>query len=223
MSSPDADRLPGLGSREPIEVESPHKVSGEADANTGSHSVGMVASAPMPKGDRDALRSLTRQGARILKSGIEAEQAKLLADLEEQLAGEYKANDPHWEEITKAADAAVRAADREIAERCEELGVRPEFRPSLSLSWYSRGQNAEASRRAELRKVAQTRIAALGKAAKLAIDTAALERETALVAGGLSSDEARLYLESMPTLAELMPPLSVAELEAEVPLRADRR
>jgi hypothetical protein len=150
---------------------------------------------------------------RVAKAGIEGRQAELLADLEDQLAAEYRWDDEAWAEVTAEAKRAVAEADEAIAKRCADLGIRPEFRPGLQVSWYGRGENASKNRRAELRKVAQTRLAALAKMAKVAIDKDALERETTLVAGALSSAEAKDFLEAMPTLEALMPRIALAELE----------
>lgn len=173
----------------------------------------IIPTSSMTKAERTDLARLARAQGRLRKSGVEARQAELIAQLEEDLAAEFQPNDPRWDDVATAAQEAVKEADRIIAERCAELGVRPEFRPGLSLSWFSRGQNADSKRRAELRKVGQTRIAALGKAAKLKIDEDVLNRETTLIAGSLTTEEARQFLAAMPTLEALMPPLTVAEIE----------
>jgi hypothetical protein len=88
--------------------------------------------------------------------------------------------------------------------------------PPNSWTW------AAKERVAELRKVAQTRIAALEKAACNDIERSSLEVQTELLAGGLQSGEARAFLESIPTAAALMPPLSVPELEALTPSTRSR-
>lgn len=101
-----------------------------------------------------------------------------------------------------------------IKEACQERGIRPEFAPAIGISWFSRGQNAVDARRAELRKAAKARLEALATAAKVEIDTAGLSIETNLVSRSLESDEAREFLEQMPAPAELLPPLTLVELEA---------
>lgn len=174
-----------------------------------------VAEPKMTKAEIASLTRLVRQGARVRKSGIEAHQAELLCRLEAEVAAEYPPDDPRWAEITEAAQAAVKEADDRIAQLCDDLGIRREFRPRLEIGWRARGENAHAGRRSELRKVGQTRIAAMGKAAKLEIDKDALGRETELVAGSLSTAEAKAFLEAMPTLEALMPPVRVQELEAD--------
>lgn len=170
--------------------------------------------AGITKAERDELRRLVNERARLAKSGIEQRQAELLADVEAQLAATYRIDDDAWADVTAAAQQAVAEADAALSERCRQLGIREEFRPAIAVSWHYRGENAARDRRAELRKVAQTRIAAEGKAAKHTIDTAALQRREMLAAGALESPEALEFMASMPTATELMPALDVAELEA---------
>ena len=71
------------------------------------------------------------------------------------------------------------------------MGLRPSFRPSINFYWSSRGENGDRTRRAELRKLAEARLDALGRAAKLDIDRQVADSVEALIVGGLSSDEAR--------------------------------
>lgn len=87
------------------------------------------------------------------------------------------------------------------------------FRPSLHLSWYRRGENADRDRRTELRKVAQTELAARGKAAKVEIGRRAADLLTELAGGALKSSESKAFLEAMPSIDELMPRITLPELE----------
>ena len=103
--------------------------------------------------------------------------------------------------------------DSDLEARCLARGIRPEFRPRIQMAWMSRGANGSSERRAELRKTAQARIAHLEATAKRQIEAASIEAQTILVSGGLQSDEARTFLASMPTADELMPPLTLAELD----------
>jgi hypothetical protein len=143
---------------------------------------------------------------------VKVRQAEVLADFEQQLASRYEAQHEAWREVVEEARAMVAEADAKIAERCDELGIRPEFRPGLSLGWYGRGENSMAQRRTELRKVAVTRIDALGKAARLAIERQELDALTAIATAGLSA-EAHAYLDTLPTAEQLMPTLALHELE----------
>jgi Holliday junction resolvase RusA-like endonuclease len=177
-----------------------------------------AAQQPMSKADRDQLASVVKIRARVAKAQVAEHEALLLAKVESELAAEYKPDDDNaWKALADAAQKAVAEADSQVEERCRELGIRPEFRPGLNVGWYGRGENATVKRRVELRRVAQTRIAAVGKTAKLAIEQRCVEVLTELIAGALQSEEARSFLETIPTPEQLMPPLDVAELEAAIP------
>jgi hypothetical protein len=132
------------------------------------------------------------------------------------MASIYKpADDPVWHELHADAKRVAVEAQAKIEERSRELGIPERFAPGLNVYWYSRGENAVVQRRAELRKVAQTRLAANAKTAKAQIERRSVEVQTQLVAGGLESDEAREFLASMPQADALMPAVpSVAEIEA---------
>jgi len=176
----------------------------------------------MSQRERTDLAALVRRREKVAKTAALQRKAELLADVEEQLAATYKRNAEHWAEVTAAADQAVADADAEIARRCQALGIPEAFRPSLHLGWYNRGESADAQRRAELRRVAVTRLDAMEKAARAEIERRSVNVQTQLLAGGLESAAAQAFLETMPTADQLMPPLALAELEASVPLTAGR-
>jgi hypothetical protein len=165
------------------------------------------------KSERDDLARVIKLRAKVAREGITQREAELLADMEDQRAAKYKFDHKLWADITAAAQEAIAEADAKIAQICRESGLHEDFRPKLSLSWYNRGENALADRRAELRRVAQTRIAAVGKAAKTAISAQEANLLTAVIADGLTSEQARNLLESMPTVEWLMPQMNIAELE----------
>jgi hypothetical protein len=164
--------------------------------------------------EREDLARIARLRARVARTSVAQREAELLAGVEEQLSAVYKFDAPLWSEITREAEHAVTAAHEKLAARCRELGIPEEFRPNLHLGWASRGENTVTARRAELRKKAQSRIAATGKAAKAAIERAEAEVLTELLASGLTTDAARGFLAAMPTAQTLMPPVALVELES---------
>ena len=168
-----------------------------------------------------ATAKLLKARARIAKMEVDELQAKRLADVEQELAAIYHIGDHEvWEATYKAADAAVRDANARIAEVCQSLGIREEFRPGLAgVGWYGRGENAAKERRAELRRVAKRRYMAEAKRAKLVIDTVVVDRQAKLIAGALHSSEAQAFLETMPTPEALLVRLELPELEAGLPTR----
>lgn len=171
-----------------------------------------MADSKMTKAERDELARLLKARARVAKSVVEQRAAELLADAEQQLATRYKIDDAAWVDLTGAAEQAVKDADAKLARRCRALGIPEEFRPRIDFSWYSRGENAWKERRAELRKVAQTRIDAMAKQARVAIETRELDGLAMLAAGALESAGAQEFLASLPAVETLMPVLDVSAL-----------
>ena len=168
--------------------------------------------------EREELAKLTRRREAVAKTTAKQRSAELLADVEQSLAAQFKADAAVWREITSAAAEAVAEADAKIAALCKDGGVPESFRPGLNLQWHSRGENASKERRNELRKVASTRIEALQQAAFAEIERRSVEIQTAILAGGLESEDAKAFLESMPQPAQLMPSIDVRELESSVPI-----
>jgi hypothetical protein len=81
------------------------------------------------------------------------------------------------------------------------------------MGWYGRSENASRERRVELRRVAVTRIAAIEKEARAAIEEMSAEVQTELITKGMS-EVARALLAEMPTVEQLMPSLTLSEAEA---------
>ena len=159
---------------------------------------------------------------KVARNGLEARSAELMAAFEERLAATYPANDPRWSDIVEAAEAAVAEADRQVREACLAAGVPEEFRPALTLGWRSRGSNGAAERRAELRRLATARLAAQSKAAGYELDRQEARVCTEILSDGLRSEAARGILASIPSAAQLMAPLDLVEIEAEVVTRGRR-
>jgi hypothetical protein len=170
----------------------------------------------MRKAEREELARVVRLRCKVAKTAVAQRQKELLADVERQLSTIYKFDDAVWADITRHADEAVRWADEQIARICRERGIPEEFRPGMYLSWHGRGENALNERRVELRRRAQTQIAA--EAAKAAIEAREAEALTALIADGLESAEAQAFLNSLPTAEQLMPPVKVPALCGEAKL-----
>jgi hypothetical protein len=175
----------------------------------------------MTSKEREQLARLLRLRAKVAKDAIGQQEAMLRADVEAQLSAQYKFDDAKWQDVTRVAQEAVAKADAEIAKRCESLGIASQFRPSIGIGWSNRGENLLASRRAELRMAARTRIEELGKEAKVAIDRVMAEKMTTLIAGGLESAEAKKFIEAIPSIDELMPRFQIEKL-AITPSRRSR-
>jgi hypothetical protein len=175
----------------------------------------------MTRAEREDLQRLIRQREKVQKSAAKERSAQLLADFENQMGTIYAADDDEvWKEATKIAEREVAKAQKQVEARCRELGMAKQFAPSIFLGWSGRAEATFKERRNELRKMAQSRIEAIERAAILEIEKASVDAQTQLALAGLTSDAARLFLEKLPTIESLMPALSFAELagEAEPPV-----
>lgn len=171
----------------------------------------------MTKSERDDLARLIRQRERVQKGMASQRSAVLIAEFETQLATKYSFDqDATWKAAKEAAEAAVEDARKKIAARCRELGIPSWAAPDLALNWYSRGENALRERRDELRRAAKSQIAALEETAKVQIEQAAVAAQTELLASGLTSDAAKVFLEKMPSVDALMQPLSLGSIEQQL-------
>lgn len=160
------------------------------------------------------LGMIIKERAKVLRSHVEERAAECVADFEQKLAAVYSFDqDDTWRKAAEQAQAAAQAAQEIIAERCKELGIPSQFAPSLSVEWSGRGENAIASRRVELRRVAKTRIDAMAKAAMTKIEKQSLDLRTQIVAMGLLSPDAKLFLESLAPIDEAMHALEFREIE----------
>lgn len=178
-----------------------------------------VAAVGMSEAERKRLGEQVRREERVAKTSLKQRSARLKADMEQQLAARFRQDDERWRAITTEAKKMVEDSDAKMAAICREMGVREEFRPSLSLGWYGRGENASKERRAELRRVGEKLIDEQEAAGKVAVERRSVEIQRELLAGGLQSEDARAFLMSMPTAEQLLPPLSLAELDEVVPVK----
>lgn len=168
----------------------------------------------MTKSERVELGQLIRKRERVMKSLAAERAAAMLSEFESQCAAIYSFDqDEVWEQAFKGAEKVVAEAEATIAKRCKELGIPKEFAPSVGIGWYERGQNAVASRRAELRRVAKAKIALVEKETISKIERMSLEAQTEVIAHGLESEAARSFLEKLPTIEVLMPALNAVEIK----------
>lgn len=166
----------------------------------------------MTKAERLELTKIVRARAKIAKDDIGARQAQILADAESQLSKKFHEDDEAFQEVMREARKYMSEVTAKINAKCAEMGVPADFRPSVNTYWFSRGENADPKRRAELRKLVQAQAEASARVARLEIDRQSVTLQEQLMAGSLESDAAKAFLESLPTPEELMPPLPVDQL-----------
>lgn len=176
--------------------------------------------AGMTKGERQELGQLIRKREKVMKAHAAERSAALLAEFDAQSAKIHSYDDDEvWKKAVEEAEQAVLAAQVAIAQRCKRLGIPEEFAPTIDMSWQGRGHNAVSSRRAELRRAAQSKISAIEAKAISEIEKMSLTAQTEVIASGLQSEAAKDFLGSMPSLEKLMPPVQFDEIQSLIEAR----
>jgi hypothetical protein len=175
----------------------------------------------MTQRDRESLLKVCRLRAKAAKDKTTALAAERRAEFEKQLATIFAwDSDEVWERLNNAADEFEATINVQIAQRSRELGIPAEFAPRRYSGWMGRHENAGKDRRTELTKVAYRRIESDEKAAKAAIDAASADIQVRLLADGLETAAAKAFLESMPAPEQLMPVVTVAEIQKQLPSKS---
>ena len=102
--------------------------------------------------------------------------------------------------------------NEQIAQECERLGIPSQFAPRLTMGWHGQWRNGDKEERTEMRRVASKQVDATLKSALAAVERVSVAAQERIMVGGLSTDDARRYLESMPTAEALMPALTLDRL-----------
>lgn len=177
------------------------------------------------KGERTELRSIVRQQFKVLRHEVEQRQAEMLADLDEQIAQRYAQVDAERQALMWKAHEICEAASRELtdllsgtaAHKGEDhprlLGEEVSVRQPVSVRMERICWSTED--RVQLRRAAVERLEANVKGALLNLERREADLLRTLAVGAIESEEARAFLEGIPTVAELVPAARLAELEAQ--------
>ena len=178
----------------------------------------------MTKAERDDLVRLIKRREKLAKTAAEQRSAAMLAEFEQKIsaAHDFATNDV-WKAATDAAIAAANEANEKIDAESARLGIPKEFRPSINFHWDRRGQAEYRERREELRKVAKAEIAALEKVAMVQIETESVRAQTEIIANGLNSTDAIAFLNNLPAVEDMMPPLDITAIQQKLAEQARQR
>lgn len=163
------------------------------------------------------LGQIIKERTKVLEAHADEQAAACLADFERKLSTIYEYDqDEIWKEVTEKAMEHVRIAQERIEKQCEKRGIPKELAPRLGLTWEGRGQMKAASRRDELRRVAKAEIEAMKKAARTKIQKQSLDLRTQVVAMGLMTPEATMFLESLAPVEDAMTSLDFGAIETKM-------
>lgn len=184
------------------------------------------------KGERTELRSIVRQQFKVLRHEVEQRQAELVASLDTQIADRHADTDKARQDLMWKAHEICERASREITDLfvgdaagsgavkgdvdapfrgrdLPEVSIERPVRVGMeTISW-------SKADRVQLRRAAVSRIEANVKGALLSLERREADLLRTLAVGAIESEEARVFLEGIPTVAELVPAARLLELEAQ--------
>jgi hypothetical protein len=163
--------------------------------------------------ERSDLQSLAKMNARVSKADVDAVVADRVADFERGLQREWSAQELQVQDLMTEVNERVQAINDEITRRCDDLDIRPELRPQMLAGLMTR-RHLSKDRETELRRLARAELEAAGKRAKVEIDRQTASICGEIVASGLSSSEAHAMLGRVETPQQLVPEVSMRELES---------
>jgi len=162
--------------------------------------------------EREELRKLVRQRAKLAVDAVLTRAADMRAEVEARLAATFRKDDERWAAAAAKADKAVEEVNVQIAECFREQGVPQQFWPRMTSYFLERGENGSRQRRQELHRAAEAAIDAMVRTAKLEVQRNEERQLTQLAMGGITTAEARSYLENMPVPEQLLLPIRQVQL-----------
>lgn len=163
------------------------------------------------------LGQIIKERSKVLEAHAEEQATACLADFERKISATFAFDsDDVWKKAVAEAHHVIVDANKAIAERCKKLGIPEEFAPGLHLVWQERGQNSVATRRSELRRVAEAEVEAMKRAAITKIRRQSLDLRTQVVSMCVMSPEAKLFLESFAPVEDAMASIDFSAIESKV-------
>jgi hypothetical protein len=168
----------------------------------------------LTKAEKDNLLKLAKLDRDGAIADITRKITDAIDDFEMQLAAEYRFDQREvWADLMHTAKTRVNELDSMLAEDCRTLGIPDQFRPSISLGWHSRGENAFKQWREELRRATAWRLIAMGRHAIEQTKTGYRNVMTSILSATITSEEARALLAAMPTTEELVPKIDFSTIK----------
>lgn len=166
----------------------------------------------MNKTERTELRGVVRNQFRVLRKEVEQRMAEMIAEGEQQILDRFHDADVTRNEIDEQVNEILNDALKKIRDVC---AARPDAGVPKRLNFSGGWVTWAPDRRGELRAALYTNLRARAEGAKLTLERQEADLLRNLAVGALESAEAHQFLGTIPTVAELVPAVRLAELEAQ--------
>lgn len=164
------------------------------------------------KAERQELRGVVRNQFRVLRKEVEQRTLEMTAEGEQQILDHFHDADVARADIDAAVNDVLQEALAKIRDLCKD---RPDAGVPKRLNFAGGWVTWAPDRRPELRAALHSGLRAQMEAARLTLDRQEADLLRNLAVGALESEEAHNFLGTIPTVAELVPAVRLAELEAQ--------
>jgi hypothetical protein len=168
----------------------------------------------MTAGERSQLLGLIKKRERVTVAELKRRSAALLTAFEKEVAAKYNWGDEDADvaQAVAAAEAAITEANATLAARGRTLGYPDRLVPEVRS--YLKDKDREVRVWVDdLRRAAGREIAARERDAIARVERESLAAQTDLIAANLISKAARAFLEKLPPIEQLLPPVDVRRIE----------
>lgn len=177
------------------------------------------ASDGMMPGERRELRSVVKGQFKVLRAEVKRREQEMKAEAEAQLLERYRDEDSAIgsarDEIAKIQADALRQV-AEVGQRLRE--AYPDLTVQAGMGYRGFELVAANGKRNQLHKAILAAIPNKVGDANLTLDRQENDLLRVLSVGALQTSEARAYLDTIPTVGELIPAVRLKELEASFDL-----
>lgn len=170
----------------------------------------------MTKAERTELRQIVKGQFAVLRAEIDQRKAELITEVDGQIDEKFAVDDKAWADAAHLAHEAVMEANRKVNDAYRDLtGERHVERMYVGAQLPSRPREE----RFRLQQTSRHQIDATVRGALLRLQRQEADLLRTLAVGAIESDEARAFLEAIPSVGELVPAARLTEIEAS--LRAE--
>ncbi len=169
------------------------------------------------KAERTELRSVVRHQFKVLRAEVQQRRAELYAQIEQEVAERFRAEDQQRESLQHAVREAVLACNRQINDLLYEHEIQA--RSGAERMWVREPLVSlpPSSQRTHLRQAAVAKLDAQVKGAYLSLERQEADLLRDLATSAIESAEARQFLAQIPSVGELVPATRLTELDPGPP------
>lgn len=173
-------------------------------------------SEPISPGERRELRAVVRSQFKVLRTEVKQREVELDAEAESRILDRYRRSDELVEEARRLLQRKMDDVLREMQAHVDEVNVREGTNLAVGRSRFGDLTVGLAhDNRVQERRTLKAAIEQQVKTAALNLDRQESDLLRAIATDALESEEAKMWLARIPSVAELVPSRRLQEIEAQ--------